>query len=150
MLQHAAPSVLFALAPHDKPAIFVRPFSNQGAGANMPLIAPHGGKLVNRILEPGAAKDAAKQAETLTSITLSPREAFDLEMIAIGAFSPLTGFMGEADFRRVCTGMRLENGTVWPIPIILSPSDDVSANINVGDRVALNDPKGRLLGTMKV
>jgi hypothetical protein len=108
-----------ALAPHNKPAIFVRPFSYQGAGANMPLIAPHGGKLVNRILEASAAKDAAKQAETLQSITLSTREAFDLEMIAIGAFSPITGFMGQKDFTGVCKDMRLANGTVWPIP---SPS----------------------------
>jgi sulfate adenylyltransferase len=116
----------------------------------MSLVAPHGGTLVNRILSPEAAKAASAEAKALPAVTLSPREAFDLEMMAIGAFSPLTGFMGEADFKRVCTDMRLANGTVWPIPVILSPADDVAAKINIGDRVALNDPKGRLLGTMKI
>ncbi len=116
----------------------------------MSLIAPHGGKLVNRVLEPAAAKSAEKEAAALPSITLSAREAFDLEMIAIGAFSPLIGFMGHADFTRVCKEMRLANGTVWPIPVILSPADDVAAKINVGQKIALNDPKGRLLGILTV
>ena len=116
----------------------------------MSLIAPHGGKLVDRVLQGDAAEKAKKEAAALKSIKLSAREAFDLEMIAIGAFSPLTGFMGEADFKRVCTEMRLANGTVWPIPVILSPADDVAMKINVGDRVALNDPSGRLLGILTV
>src|SRR5690349_21937856 len=116
----------------------------------MSLIDPHGGKLVNRVLEGAAAKTAVSEASGYKSITLSPREAFDLEMIAIGAFSPLTGFMGKADFERVCKEMRLANGTVWPIPVVLSPADDVSHKINVGQRVALKDEKGRLLGLMTV
>jgi sulfate adenylyltransferase len=116
----------------------------------MSLIAPHGGTLVDRVLKSDAAAKAKQEAAGLKSITLAPREAFDLEMIAIGAFSPLTGFMNEADFKRVCTEMRLANGTVWPIPVILSPADDVTAKINVGDRVALNDGKGRLLGILSV
>jgi len=78
----------------------------------MSLIAPHGGKLVNRVLEGQAAADAKRQAETLPAITLSTREAFDLEMIAIGAFSPLSGFMGQKDFASVCKDIRLANGTV--------------------------------------
>src|SRR3954467_15710292 len=116
----------------------------------MSLVAPHGGTLVNRVLNLEAAKAASSEAKSLPAITLSPRESFDLEMIAIGAFSPLTGFMGEADFKRVCTDMRLANGTVWPLPVTFSPADDVAAKINGGDRVALNDGKGRLLGTMKI
>ena len=116
----------------------------------MSLIAPHGGKLVDRVLKGDAAEKAKKDAAGLKSIKLSAREAFDLEMIAIGAFSPLTGFMGEADFKRVCSEMRLANGTVWPIPVILSPADDVAMKVNVGDRVALNDPAGRLLGILTV
>ena len=116
----------------------------------MPLIPAHGGELVNRILDASAATAAAQEAATLTSITLSPREAFDLEMIAIGAFSPLTGFQGQADFTRVCKEMRLADGTVWPIPVILSPADDVTANIKVGQKVALKDGKDRLLGLMTI
>jgi len=116
----------------------------------MSLIPPHGGKLVNRVLDGTAAQTAAKEAASLPSITLSPREAFDLEMIAIGAFSPIAGFMGQKDFTRVCKEMRLADGTVWPIPVVLSPSDDVTAKVNVGQKVALKDDKGRLLGTMTV
>ncbi len=116
----------------------------------MSLIAPHGGTLINRLLDAGAAEAAVKQAGSLKSVSLSPREAFDLEMIAIGAFSPLTGFMGQADFTRVCKEMRLANGTVWPIPVILSPSDEVTGKIAVNDRIALKDEKGRLLALMTV
>ena len=116
----------------------------------MSLIPPHGGKLIDRIVKGEQAEKLKQEAAKLPAIQLSAREAFDLEMIAIGAFSPLSGFMGEADFKRVCTEMRLADGTVWPIPVICSPADDVTAKINVGDRVALNDPKGRLLGVLSV
>jgi sulfate adenylyltransferase len=114
----------------------------------MSLVAPHGGSLVNRL-----SKDPAKlaaEAATLPSITLSFRESCDLEMIAIGAFSPLTGFQGQADFTRVCKEMRLADGTVWPIPVYLSPADDVTAKISVGQRVALKDDKGRALAVMTI
>jgi sulfate adenylyltransferase len=116
----------------------------------MLLIAPHGGKLVNRVLEGDAAKNATAQAGSYKSLTLSPREQFDLEMIAIGAFSPLTGFQGKADFASVCKNMRLANGTVWPIPVTLCPPDDVAVSIKEGDKLALKDGKGRLLATMTV
>lgn len=116
----------------------------------MSLIAPHGGKLVNRVLEGEAARNAAAQAASYKPLTLSPREQFDLEMIAIGAFSPLSGFHGKADFVGVCKDMRLANGTVWPIPVTLCPPDEVTASIKEGDRLALKDGKGRLLATMTV
>ena len=116
----------------------------------MSLIAPHGGNLVNRILAPQAAQAAGKEAASLPSLTLSAREQCDLEMIAIGAFSPLTGFMNQADFTRVCKEMRLANGTVWPIPVTLCPPDEVAAKINVGQRIALKDDAGRVLALMSV
>ncbi|HEY8665514.1 MAG TPA: sulfate adenylyltransferase [Tepidisphaeraceae bacterium] len=116
----------------------------------MSLIPPHGGQLVNRVLQSAAAEKAAKDAASLPALTLTPREAFDLEMIAIGAFSPLTGFMGQADFQGVCRNMRLASGVVWPIPVILCPPDEITAKLNTGDRVALKDDKGRLLGTMTI
>ncbi|MBC7782906.1 MAG: sulfate adenylyltransferase [Burkholderiales bacterium] len=116
----------------------------------MSLIAPHGGKLVNRILDEKAAASARDSAKSLKQVALSLREQGDLELLAVGGFSPLTGFMGRADFERVCNEMRLADGTVWPIPVILSPEDGVTANINVGDKIALNDSRGRLLATMIV
>jgi len=105
----------------------------------MSLITPHGGKLVNRVLSPEAARDASASAGSLPAITLSNREQGDLEMIAIGAFSPLVGFMGRKDFASVCKDMRLADGNVWPIPVTLSPPNDVSARIKEGQKVALKD-----------
>jgi sulfate adenylyltransferase len=116
----------------------------------MSLITPHGGKLVNRVLSPEAAKDATASAGSLPAITLSNREQGDLEMIAIGAFSPLTGFMGRKDFTSVCKDMRLADGTVWPIPVTLSPPNDVAAKIKEGQKVALKDDEGTLLAVMTV
>jgi sulfate adenylyltransferase len=116
----------------------------------MSLIQPHGGALVNRVLSPAAADSASAEAKSLLSLTLSPREQFDLEMIAIGAFSPLTGFMSQADFTSVCKNMRLANGTVWPIPVTLCPPDAVIDKITEGQRLALKDDKGRLLALMTV
>jgi sulfate adenylyltransferase len=116
----------------------------------MSLVTPHGGKLVNRILDAGAAQAATKEASSLASLTLSPREQFDLEMIAIGAFSPLTGFMGQADFEAVCKNTRLANGTVWPIPVTLCPSNGEAEKIKVGQKLALKDSQGRLLALMTV
>jgi len=116
----------------------------------MSLITPHGGKLVNRVLSPEAARDAGASAESLTGITLSAREQGDLEMISIGAFSPLTGFMGRKDFASVCKDMRLADGTVWPIPVTLSPPDEVVAKVREGQKLALKDDEGRLLGVMTV
>src|SRR5206468_1472822 len=116
----------------------------------MSLVTPHGGTLVNRILQGSALESAKKDAANLPAITLSPREQFDLEMIAIGAFSPLTGFMGQADFNSVCKNIRLANGTVWPIPVTLCPADDAAASIQVGKKYALKDDKGRALGILTV
>ena len=116
----------------------------------MSLISPHGGKLVNRVLQGEAAQSATAAAGSYKSVTLSPREQFDLEMIAIGAFSPLTGFMGKADFTSVCRDLRLANGTVWPIPVTFCPADDVAAGIREGDKLALKDTRQRLLATMTV
>jgi sulfate adenylyltransferase len=116
----------------------------------MSLITPHGGKLINRVLSPEAAKDATASAGSLPSITLSAREQGDLEMIAIGAFSPLTGFMGRKDFASVSKDMRLADGTVWPIPVTLSPADDVAAKVKEGQKVALKDDDGKLLAVMTV
>ena len=116
----------------------------------MSLINPHGGKLVNRVLSPDAANRGTQSAGSLHFITLSPREACDLEMIAIGAFSPLTGFMGEKDFARVCKDMRLAERHG-----LADPGDPVARRRRRGEdqegqKVALNDEDGDLLAVMTV
>lgn len=112
------------------------------------LIQPHGGTLVNRVLE-GAARDATiKEAEGLPSITLSAKQSCDVEMIGVGAFSPLTGFMGKADFDAVVSGMKLADGNIWPIPITLSV--DKADAPAVGSKVALKAPNGVLQAVMTI
>ncbi len=112
--------------------------------AQVELIPPHGGQLVDRT---GASPESSPPG---VSITLTPRQQCDWEMIAIGAMSPLEGFMGDADYNSVCDNMTLRDGTVWPMPITCAVDDGVAAQVAVGDRVALNDDAGRLLGYMTV
>ena len=76
------------------------------------LVAPHGGELVNRCVSAGGGPDGLA-----CTIQLTERQRCDLEMIAQGAMSPLTGFMGQADYNSVCDRLRLATGTAWPIPI---------------------------------
>ncbi len=112
------------------------------------LIPPHGGTLINRVADDATAAKLKSQAASLKRINLSAKQSCDLEMIAIGAFSPLTGFMGKADFESVCKHMKLAGGEIWPIPILLSvnPADAPK----VGERVALFAPNGVLQAVMTV
>jgi len=120
------------------------------------LIAPHGGSLVNRRAGESAggggdgAAALASRAAGLPSITLSFKQACDLEMIAIGAFSPLTGFVGQKDFQSICTSMRLSDGTAWPIPITLAVDEATKASLSVGAPAALMHPDGTLLAVIDV
>jgi len=111
------------------------------------LIPPHGGTLVNRIADTCCAATLTEEAANLTRIDLSAKQSCDVEMIGVGAFSPLNGFMGKADFDSVIENMTLVSGDVWPIPITLS-TDDSSAK--AGDRVALYAPNGVLQAVMSV
>jgi sulfate adenylyltransferase len=114
------------------------------------LIAPHGGTLVNRLVDAATASKLAGAAASLPKVTLSAKQACDLEMIAIGAFSPLEGFVNEADFKRICTDMRLADGTVWPIPITLAVDDAVKDTLSVGGQAALHHSDGTLLAVMDI
>jgi sulfate adenylyltransferase len=90
------------------------------------------------------------RAKDLPSITLSAKQACDLEMIAIGAFSPLTGFVGKADFESICTNMRTADGTVWPIPITLAVDNAVKATLSEGGQAALYHADGTLLAVIDI
>ena len=80
-------------------------------------IKPHGGELVNRQVEGTRKEQLISEAQTFPSLTLNPWSLSDLELIAIGGFSPLTGFMGEDDYTNVVENLHLANGLVWSIPI---------------------------------
>jgi sulfate adenylyltransferase len=112
-------------------------------------ITPHGGTLVDRQLR-GDARDATlERVGELLRVPLSSVSASDLEMIAVGAYSPLTGFMGQADYERVVAEMRLANGLVWTIPITLPIDDDLAGKIREGQEVILVQ-KRRILAIMEV
>ena len=112
------------------------------------LISPYGGKLVYLMVPASELAEAKAYASTLPSIQISPRAVCDLEMLATGAFSPLDRFMGEADFRRVLTEMRLANGALMPIPITLPVRAE--DGLKVGQDIALRDNMNDLLAIMSV
>ncbi len=114
------------------------------------LIAPHGGTLVDRLARPDRAKALTTEAKKLPAVTLSAKQSCDLEMIAIGAFSPLTGFVGKADFESICRSMRLANGAVWPIPITLAVDEPTKGKLKPGGRAALRHADGTLAAVMDV
>jgi sulfate adenylyltransferase len=114
------------------------------------LIDPHGGTLVNRFVATDMAADLVAAAAEMPVIPLSARQACDLEMLAIGAFSPLTGFVGRDDFQSICTDTRLREGLVWPIPITLAVDDDVKATLKEGGRAALRHSDGTLMAVITI
>jgi sulfate adenylyltransferase len=118
--------------------------------AQSQLITPHGGSLVDRFAPADQARALRQQAAELPAITLSGKQFCDLEMIAIGAFSPLTGFVGSQDFDRICKEMRLADGTIWPIPITLAVDDAKKAELKEGGQAALYHHDGTLLAVIDI
>ena len=105
-------------------------------------IAPHGGTLVD-LLVPGEQRDRARtEADNLPKLVVSERELSDLEMLAVGALSPLTGFVSEADYLSVLDTMHLSNGLAWSIPVTLSLTDEDVKRIGAGTSVALLPAEG--------
>ena len=90
------------------------------------------------------------EAADLTSWDLSPRQICDLELLMNGGFNPLKGFLTEADYNGVVDNMRLEDGTLWPMPITLDVSEEFADKIELGQDIALRDQEGVILGTMTV
>jgi len=114
--------------------------ADPGTGAR-----PHGGRLVDRALSPAEA--AELDASGLPSVHLTPAEAADLRAIAVGAYSPLDGFMDAGQHKACMLDMRLPDGTLWPIPVCLGLADGADAG---SERLALRDDAGGLLGVMEV
>jgi sulfate adenylyltransferase len=100
-------------------------------------VAPHGGALVDRVATPEESDGLEREAMELPQIPIGVREHSDLRLLAIGAFSPLTGPMGEADYTAVVEGMRLAGGLPWSLPITLSLGRERAAGLRQGARVAL-------------
>lgn len=116
--------------------------------AEVGLTTPYKGRLVDLITSPHEAGELFSYAARLPSIQLSRREACDLEMLAIGAFSPLDRFLGEKDYNAVLDNMRLADKTVFPIPITLATDD--RCQVKIGCDIALRDAKNDILAVMTV
>ena len=101
------------------------------------LVPPHGGKLLPLLVSGNERDQALNEARTLHQVRLGSREISDLIMLAMGAFSPLEGFIGREDYERVVADMRLKSGLLWPIPITLSISGEEADRIKEGQRIAL-------------
>jgi sulfate adenylyltransferase len=114
------------------------------------LIRPHGGTLVNRMVDADARPAAAKAAARLKMVRLNAVQYSDVCCIATGVFSPLTGFAGQRDYESIVDRMRLADGTVWSVPVTLAVSVDLAASIGAGETIALQDPDGRVAATMEV
>ena len=111
------------------------------------LIAPHGNKLVDRTVDAAAAAKLLSTAKSLPRIPLSDRSICDVICIATGAYSPLEGFMGSADYNAVVDGMRLAYGLIWPMPIVLPCTNP---EVKAGSAAALTDENGDVIATIEV
>ncbi|WP_281884106.1 sulfate adenylyltransferase [Paenibacillus sp. YYML68] len=117
----------------------------------MATIQPHGGTLINRVVEGAEREQLLIQAKELYQLPITAWAISDLDLIGVGAFSPLTGFMNEDDYKSVVENMRLANGTVWSIPITLAVTEEQEKAIQVGQEVALvGETDGVTYGLIKV
>jgi sulfate adenylyltransferase len=112
------------------------------------LIAPYGGRLINLFVNVDDYAACRERATFLPSIQISPRSLCDLELLSIGAFSPLDRFMGEKDYQSVLKEMRLSDGTLYPIPLTL-PIEN-TANLEIGKEIVLRSPTNEMLAIMCV
>jgi sulfate adenylyltransferase len=111
---------------------------------------PHGGELKNLYLDAEGAAAEKARARDLPSWDLTMRQICDIEMLLNGAFSPLEGFLGEQDYRKVLSDMRLTSGVLWPMPVNLDVSAAFADKLKTGDHIALRDAEGVLIATMEV
>jgi sulfate adenylyltransferase len=145
--------------PHDAPGKTRRIPERQPDGRDAPgtsreeptvSIEPHGGTLVNRIADAGEREALLAEAEKLPVIPVNAWTISDLDLIGVGAFSPLTGFMTEEDYEGVVENMRLSSGLVWSIPITLAVGPELAAKLGKGDRAALRGEDGVIYGIIDI
>src|SRR5262249_60121284 len=104
------------------------------------VVRAEGGTLMNRMAEGREAAALAERAKGLRTLRISERSVSDLELLGNGGFSPLTGFMGSADYQSVRDGMHLANGLPWSIPITLAVDAETAHELRDGKEVALAGP----------
>ncbi len=113
-------------------------------------IEPHGGELVDLLVDAERSALLKNLSLNLPDITLTERQLCDFELLATGTFSPLRGFMKRPDYESVLDRMRLQDNTLWPLPICLDVFENTARSLEVGQSVAIRDPEGFLLGLLNV
>ena len=116
----------------------------------MALIEPHGGTLRLLYLPTDEAAAFRPEAAEYSAWNLTQRQLCDLKLLLNGGFSPLTGFLGAADYEPVLERMRLADGTLWPMPVTLDVSRKFVDGLRPGQRIGLRDPEGFLIAAMTV
>ncbi len=116
--------------------------------SNSNLISPYAGELIDLMVSEEERQELLERSSRLPSVRISPRSLCDLELLATGAFSPLDRFMGKADYERVLTEMRLENGVLFPIPITLPVDED--ALPSWGEQITISDARNNTLAVMQI
>ncbi len=114
------------------------------------LIEPHGGRLKVLYADEKRAAEAKASAVALPSWDLTARQLCDVKLLLCGGFSPLEGFLGEADYNSVVDNMRLKDGTLWPMPITLDVTEEFASPLKVGDRVALRNNEAFLIAILTI
>ncbi|MCQ6563681.1 sulfate adenylyltransferase [Paenibacillus mendelii] len=116
----------------------------------MSSIQPHGGVLINRIATGAERESLLAEAASFPSILVNTWTISDLDLIGVGAFSPLTGFMNEADYHSVVERMRLADGTVWSIPITLAVEEDAASELSPGQQASLIGEDGIIYAVIDI
>src|SRR5437763_3907537 len=114
------------------------------------LIAPHGGELIINMAGERERAALEERARDLPQLEVGSRQLADLEMLAVGAYSPLRGFMNRVDYLGVVNDMHLANGLPWSMPITFSISSEQAARLREGAQVALVNARGSLQAVMTV
>jgi len=114
------------------------------------LVAPHGGVLSSPLVSADEARRIREQSLQWPSIDLTLRQTCDLDLLLNGAFSPLKGFLTRKDYESVLTGVRLADGTVWPMPITLNVPKALASTLEAGKPLGLRDAEGSLLAVLDI
>ncbi|MDQ6877764.1 MAG: bifunctional sulfate adenylyltransferase/adenylylsulfate kinase [Candidatus Dormibacteraeota bacterium] len=115
-----------------------------------PDVTAYGGELVDLLVPEKRAAELKAASAAFPSWDLSDRQVCDLELLINGAFSPLRGFMGQEAYESVCSKMRLPDGSVWPMPVVLDVTEEMAAKLKAGDKLALRDSEGVMLAVLNV
>jgi len=114
------------------------------------LIKPHGGDLVDLLVDDTRAAELRETSRDWPSWDLTDRQVHDLELLLTGGFSPLRGFMARADYESVVESMRLADGTLWPMPITLDVTESFADSLEPDQKIALRDSEGVMLAALTV